>query len=157
MSPAPRSRRRLLGFVPVVALMAATMLPASVLATEGCTPGYWKQSQHFDSWPAIVGTPSTLFHDVTAAGGSVRFADAFPGKTLLQVLSQGGGGIIALGRHAAAGVLNGGSPDVNYNFSRAKTIEMFNAAYLSGDAAVIESTKNAIQAMNEAADGCPLN
>ena len=52
-----------------------------VLGGQGCTPGFWKQAHHFHHWPAGV-TPSTLFSDV--------FEDAFPGKTLLQVLRQGG-------------------------------------------------------------------
>ncbi len=59
---------------------------------EGCTPGYWKQSQHFDSWTGY--SPSTQF--------SAVFENAFPGKTLLQVLEQGGGGLNALGRHTVA-------------------------------------------------------
>ena len=42
-------------------------------STEGCTPGYWKQPQHFDSW--VTYSPSTLFSSV--------FDDAFPGLTLL--------------------------------------------------------------------------
>jgi hypothetical protein len=44
-----------------------------------CTPGFWKQSQHFDSWTAPY-DPTDLF--------SAYFEDAFPGETLRQVLSQ---------------------------------------------------------------------
>src|SRR5215210_35264 len=29
---------------------------------EGCTPGYWKQPQHFDSW--VVYSPNQLFSSV---------------------------------------------------------------------------------------------
>ena len=32
------------------------------LGGEGCTPGYWKQSQHFDSYPAGY-SPDDLFDD----------------------------------------------------------------------------------------------
>ena len=37
------------------------------------------------------------------------FDDAFPGMTLLEVLSQGGGGLNALGRHTVAALLNAAS------------------------------------------------
>jgi len=149
--------RRLRAIGLILTLLGA--LPATLIspvaATEGCTLGYWKVSQHFDSWPAVVGTPSTLMHDVTAAGGSVQLDDAFPGMTLLQVLWQGGGGLKALGRDTVAALLNGGSTGVNFNFSRAKTIGLFNTAYESADPMLIEWTKNALSAMNES--GCPIS
>jgi hypothetical protein len=44
---------------------------------QGCTPGYWKQPHHFHSWVGY--TPGQLFSSV--------FVNAFPGKTLLEVLS----------------------------------------------------------------------
>ena len=62
---------------------------------EGCTPGYWKQPHHFFAWTAPY-TPETLFSDV--------FEDAFPGQTLLEVVSLKGneGKLEALGRHTVA-------------------------------------------------------
>lgn len=109
---------------------------------EGCTPGYWKQDQHFGNWTAPY-TPSTLF-------GSV-FSNAFPGKTLLQVLWLQGGGLNALGRHAVAALLDAASPAVDYDLSVAQVISMFNAAYASGN---YEATKNIFATFNE--QGCPL-
>ena len=109
---------------------------------EGCTPGYWKQAHHFDSWVGY--TPSMMF-------GSV-FADAFPGMTLLDVLKQGGGGLKALGRHTVAALLNASSGDVNYGMSPAGVIEAFNAAYASGSYAML---KGKFEYDNEM--GCPLN
>lgn len=86
----------------------------------GCTPGFWKQSQHLRLWTRY--SPNTLFSRV--------FDNAFPGKTLLQVASNGGGGLNALGRHAVAALLNASSPDVNYGFATpAEVIAAFNAAY----------------------------
>jgi hypothetical protein len=110
---------------------------------EGCTPGYWKQEHHFDSWTAPY-TPTTLF--------SAVFADAFPGQTLHDVLSQGGGGLKALGRHTVAALLNAASGGVDYDLTTAQIITAFNAAFASGD---YEAQKNIFAANNE--EGCPLN
>jgi hypothetical protein len=107
----------------------------------GCTPGYWKQSQHFDSWPAPY-TPNMQF--------SAVFSNAFPGMTLVQVAAQGGGGLKALGRHTVAALLSSGS--VNYGMTPAQVIAAFNAAYASGN---YDALHNQFAAMNER--GCPLN
>jgi hypothetical protein len=109
---------------------------------EGCTPGYWKQQQHFDSWPAPY-TPWTDFSDV--------FDDAIPGKTLQQVVKQGGGGLAALGRHTVAALLNAASPGVDYGPSPTDVIDMFNAANPSD----YEDLKDVFVGLNES--GCPLN
>jgi cysteine-rich repeat protein len=110
---------------------------------EGCTPGYWKQRHHFDSYPAAY-APDTMF-------GSV-FEDAFPGKTLVQVAKTGGGGLKALGRHTVAALLNAGSENVEYDRSVMQVIDSFNAAYASGS---YNFTKNMFESFNE--QGCPLN
>lgn len=112
---------------------------------QGCTPGYWKQSQHFGSWTAPY-TPTTAFSSV--------FANAFPGMNLLQVLSQGGGGMKALGRHAVAALLNTASASVSYDLTTAQVIASFNTAYASGDAGTIEAQKNTFDMLNNL--GCPL-
>ena len=111
---------------------------------EGCTPGYWKQSQHFDSYPAAY-APSTLFVDAFGV-------NAFPNMTLVQVLGQGGGGLKALGRHAVAALLNASTGDVDYDRTTAEVIASFNAAYASGS---YEALKNVFATFNE--QGCPLN
>jgi len=112
---------------------------------QGCTPGYWKQPQHFDSWPAPY-TPWTAFGDV--------FDDAFPGMTLLQVAAQGGGGLKALGRHTVAALLNAASGGVDYGPSVSDVIDMFNDAYANGGDD-IEDQKDIFAGLNES--GCPLN
>src|SRR3712207_1283940 len=75
--------------------------------TQGCTPGFWKQSQHFDSWQEAA--PSDLFtakFNITSNVPSV-----LSGLTMLQAL-QGGGGSgldgarLILARAAAAAYLN---------------------------------------------------
>jgi hypothetical protein len=110
---------------------------------QGCTPGYWKVRQHWDSYPAPY-LPTTSF-------GSV-FANVFPGRNFVQVMSTGGGGLIALGRHAVAALLNAQTGAVDYGLTPAQVIAMFNAAVASGD---YERTKNELAFLNER--GCPLN
>lgn len=117
-----------------------------VFGGEGCTPGYWKQRHHFDSWTAPYAS-STLF-------GSV-FANAFPGKTMVQVLRLGGGGLNALGRHSVAAMLSAASSGVDYDLTVAEVISAFNSAYASGDASMIEDQKNVFDMLNN--QGCPLN
>lgn len=109
---------------------------------EGCTPGYWKQKQHFGDW-ALPYTPDTLFSSV--------FENAFPGKTFHQVLNLTGGGLKALGRHAVAALLNSVNPEVDYAFSEAEVIQMFNDVYPGGD---YETLKNKFEFYNESF--CPL-
>ncbi|MFL0809990.1 MAG: hypothetical protein K6L76_06220 [Agarilytica sp.] len=111
---------------------------------QGCTPGYWKQDHHFDSWVAY--TPDTLFSDV--------FENAFPGATLIEVLSKGGGGLYALGRHAVAGLLNTASDGVSYDMGTSGVIGSFNSVF-PGSKQDYNATKNVLQDMNEL--GCPLN
>ncbi len=106
---------------------------------RGCTPGYWKQDQHFDSWPAAY-TPSMLFDDV--------FANAFPGKTLLQVLGTGGGGLNALGRHTVAALLSGAS---GFSLPSGDVIDLFNNYHATNT----EELKNYFASWNEL--GCPLS
>jgi len=111
---------------------------------EGCTPGYWKQDQHFDSWTTY--TPDMQFSDV--------FEDAFPGQTLLDVMWNGGGGLNALGRHTVAALLNTASGDVDYGQSVDGVISTFNAVY-PGSKNDYNSVKDDFQYDNES--GCPLN
>ena len=120
--------------------------PACVICRgggEGCTPGYWKQRHHFDSWTAPY-TPDTPFADV--------FEDAFPGKTMLDVLKQGGGGLKALGRHTVAALLNAASSEVSYDLTVNEVIEAFNDVFAGGD---YEDLKDYFEGFNE--QGCPLN
>ena len=80
------------------------------VACTGRTPGYWKQSQHFDAWtppyyPTTVsghgGHHATLFDHV--------FAPHYPNKTLLDVLNPqivGSGPPNDVARHIVAALLN---------------------------------------------------
>jgi hypothetical protein len=111
---------------------------------QGCTPGYWKQSHHFDSWQGFA--PTDKFETVFGR-------NAFPGDpTLVQIAANGGGGINALGRHTVAALLNAASSGVNYDLSVAQVIAAFQAAFDSGN---LEAQKNIFSGFNE--QGCPLN
>ena len=115
-------------------------IPQEVL--EGCSPGYWKQSHHFDSYPAAY-TPTTLFSSV--------FENAFPGKTLVQVLSQGGGGLNSLGRHIVAALLSS-EAGLNTGYTTQEVIDAFNAAFpsssYSGIIGEFEAVSNALCTLN---------
>lgn len=110
---------------------------------EGCTPGYWKQRHHSDSWATY--NPDDDYEDIFGV-------DASFDKTLLGALKQGGGGEKALGRHAVAALLNAASGDVSYAFTTSEVITLVQNAYATGD---FEGAKNALEAENE--QGCPLN
>jgi uncharacterized repeat protein (TIGR01451 family) len=127
----------------------ATLELEPALGGQGCTPGYWKQKQHFDSWVGYVpdGDDATLFVDVFGV-------DAFPDMTLLDVLKQGGGGLKALGRHTVAALLNAAS-GIDYDIvTPEQVIAQFNAVYPSTKA-VYEAKKDDFADFNE--QGCPLN
>ena len=108
---------------------------------QGCTPGYWKQWQHFDSWVGY--SQNTKYNRVF----SVPYV-----KTLLQALEAGGSGQKALGRHAVAALLNSTNSHVNYLYSTAEVINLVQQAYASGQ---YDGIKNLLERQNEA--GCPLH
>ncbi len=121
---------------------------ATVDVVAGCTPGYWKQSQHFGSW--------TTPYDPTDPFFSNGFENAFPNKNLLFVLGNGGGGLNALGRHTVAALLNAANPTVSgigFPYTTAQVISMFNAAF-PGTTTAYNTLKNQFEAANER--GCPL-
>lgn len=124
--------------------------PSSVTIVEqggqGCTPGYWRQDQHFDSW-----TPP---YDPTDSFASAGFENAFPGMTLEDVVQLGGGGLDALGRHTVAALLNAASPGVSYDLSVSDVINMFNSVFPGTDDDY-EALKDIFADFNE--QGCPLN
>ncbi|HEX2382010.1 MAG TPA: hypothetical protein VHI95_05210, partial [Acidimicrobiales bacterium] len=115
---------------------------------EGCTPGFWKAPQHFDSWVGF--SPDQTFNDVF--GVNVTLSTGGDDATLLEALQSGGGGINALARHAVAALLNASSPDVDSDFTTAQVIALVQDAVASGN---LKAAKNLVAASNEA--GCPLS
>ena len=111
--------------------------------SQGCSPGYWKQEQHFDSYVGY--TPNTLFADV-------GFENAFPGQTLLEVLGANGGGLNALGRTIVAALLNATAIS-GYPHSFVEVIGAFNSAH-DGTGDEYNALKEQYEALQ---DPCPLN
>jgi hypothetical protein len=105
---------------------------------QGCTLGYWKQSQHFDSWtlPFVPEDPGASRFDTVfgvtshlsttgGRGGPV----ALTNPTLLDVLSLGGGGENGMARQAVAAILNAASPGVNFKWTVGEVILIVQSAY----------------------------
>ena len=108
---------------------------------EGCTPGFWRQAQHFQYWTGF--DPSDLYADVFGVDRA---------GTLLENVAANGGGANALARHAVAALLNAASPEVDYNLSIAVIIAGVQAAYASGN---FESFKDVLEGYNE--QGCSVD
>jgi len=138
-------------FILFAGLMVTAVPTGEILAggddcdggNKGCTPGYWKQDHHFDSWEGWL--PEDEFDEVFGV-------DAFPGMTLLEVLWQGGGKDKALGRHAVAALLNARNDDVNYKYSVGRVIDIVQEAFDKGR---FKRAKNKLEDANERR--CPLN
>lgn len=119
---------------------------------EGCTPGYWKQDQHFDSWPYGV-TPDMSFSSVFAREITLKVEKVMvTDPTLLQALQALGGSVNAAARHSVAAYLNAASAGVEYDLTAADVIAMFQANYPDGE---LEDMKDGFAKFNE--QGCPLN
>jgi hypothetical protein len=124
---------------------------------EGCTPGYWKQPQHFDSWVPTGYTTGTTLETVFNVPDSLGYDN----KTLLEALSFKGGNNFKgaaqiLLRAGVAALLNSASPDVDYALSTADVISQVNAALASGDRETILDLAGQLDEFNNART-CPLN
>lgn len=118
---------------------------------NGCTLGYWKQSQHFDSWPNTIATT----HNLRTYFGANAYSD-----TLLNALNYKGGAGVDGGKRillkqAAAALLNAASPVVDYRLSQAEVIEYVTFALNSGDRDVMVALAATLDGYNN--QGCPLN
>ncbi len=112
-----------------------------------CSPGYWKQPQHFDSY--VTYHPTDLFNTVFGV-------NAFPGKTLVQVLSTGGGGLTAYGRATVGALLNSTSMSSGLTAAQviAKFVATYNGAPSSGNTNGYYGSANP---EFTAPENCPLN
>lgn len=137
--------------------------------TQGCTPGYWKQSQHFDSWQEA--SPSSLFTTKFKIGTPT--VDPLNGLTFLQALQGGGGPDLVgarkiLARAATAAWLNAAydAPDGSAMFfpwrratasafGRPALVPTVRAAITGTDRAAMLSLAAWLDADNNL--GCPLN
>lgn len=125
---------------------------------HGCTPGYWKQEKHFDSWVNLLPTDSffsAFGRIITIQWSEKGKPDDVTDPSLLQALGAKGGGINALARHAVASLLNTYSLGANFAYPPDYIIDKFNDAVKSGDPDIIEMTKDMFETANESY--CPLN
>jgi hypothetical protein len=167
-----RRKRRILQILAITALAVSGFIAAGALAVtgnaevstvttttttttpggEGCTPGFWKQPQHFDSWPDDVDPLTFTVGDAGFVGTGNDDA------TLLEALSFQGGptlqdAINILLRQAAAAYLN--SLTIDYPLTTDEVVDMVNDAIASGDRATILALAATLDANNNL--GCPLS
>ncbi|MDP9310890.1 MAG: hypothetical protein M3R24_08355 [Chloroflexota bacterium] len=119
--------------------------PPPSVGFEGCTPGYWKQEQHFDSWVSY--STNMTFNAAFGVGPS--------NITLLQALQLKGGGADALMRHATAALLNAASSGVDYYYQISEIQQIVEQAFSTNTKEAYESAKDLLAQRNEA--GCGLN
>lgn len=148
----------------VVTLMMATITMIATPAqagTQGCTPGYWKQSQHFKSWTRAGYSTGTKLSTVLVATPSTLAS-----KTMLQGLSlQGGSGVSGaqeiLLRASVAALLNAGveattgRSTLNYPYTKDVIQTWVNNALTSGDRTKMLDVAKTLDSANNL--GCPLN
>ena len=125
---------------------------------QGCTPGYWKQEQHFDSW-----LPTGYVTNQSAGSVFSSLASACPAlATTKLVKALGGGGgpaycdkVQILLRAAVAAVLDAAHPAIAYPRTVQQIVDAVNAAVLSGSATRVGNLAKALDTDNNR--GCPLN
>lgn len=126
--------------------------------TEGCTPGYWKT--HEERWDGVGDddfTTSIHSTDLFNATFGVTSVESGLGDdvTLIQATDTGGGGVIALDRHAAAALASADS-GIDYEFSVAQVIALYrDAVGVDPGPEDVDSAHTKLEAANERS--CPLN
>jgi hypothetical protein len=133
-------------------------------ATEGCTPGFWKN--HPDCWGCY--TPETLVSEVFTVLGDPNYLYAaysdsksdFDADSLMEAMNYKGGTGVAgatrnLLRHATAALQNACNQNVQYPLTVDGVIDMVNDALDSENVATINGAKNLLAMFNEY--GCPIN
>jgi hypothetical protein len=137
--------------------------PPPPTGTQGCTPGYWKAKQHWDSWAGTGYTTTQLVSsvfDVPAGLNSEKKGLPLGGYSLVAGLGFQGGNTLGgkaeiLLRAAIAGLLNSSNDNVDYFYTTAALISSVNAALNSGDGAAMIALASRIDTENN--KGCPLN
>lgn len=137
--------------------------PPPPTGNQGCTPGYWKQSQHFDSWTGTGFTTGELISSVFTVPAAYTINGAPEGGfTLVQGLSFKGGNDVSgkaqtLLRAAIAAVLNSANSNIKFGMSTTDIVNAVNAALATGDGDTIIGLANKLDGLNNGQGGCPLN
>lgn len=112
-------------------------------ATEGCTPGYWKN--HTNQWAPTGYAPGDDFDTVFGV-------DYFqPDQTLLEAMNPSDNW--TLGAHAVAALLNAAHPGSNYSLLPNEVIAKMQEA-AAGDDATQHAIKDELDHLNNT--GCPF-
>jgi len=114
---------------------------------QGCTPGYWKQLQHFGNWIGYVPTGASASKYNTVFGVNLFSANT----TLLDALGMGGGGLNRFGRHSTAALLSAANDEVSYGMTAAEVIAAVQQAVATGN---FDMASNEFERRNERQ--CPL-
>ncbi len=125
--------------------------------SEGCTPGYWKN--HIERWDGLNGDDFTRTVRADMPFNAVFGVDEarsglIDTLTLSEALEEGGGGLVALNRHAAAALASADS--VCFPASVGEVIDLYRDAVdaLPGPG-TIGSVHMLLEGYNEL--GCPLS
>ncbi|MBV1787972.1 hypothetical protein KQ940_07890 [Marinobacterium sp. D7] len=147
---------------PVSAFDDATCVVPPPPGDEGCTPGYWKQENHFDSWDSPY-YPSMMLTDAgfIIPNGSGIYGD-LGSQTMLQALMFDGGETLReaaqiLMRAAVASLLNAADSDVDFPLSITEVLQLTNDALASKDRQTMIDQAWELDMYNNGQDGCPLN
>jgi uncharacterized repeat protein (TIGR01451 family) len=128
-----------------------------VTGGEGCTPGFWKN--HTSLWDGVGSddvTSTIQTTDLFNATFGVTSAQSGldDSVTLLDALSVSGSNLAALDRQATAAIISADASGVNYPYSVAQVIAIYQDAVTPGGSYDINSALAALQAANEL--NCPL-
>jgi hypothetical protein len=117
-----------------------TFVNTLVVPLEACSPGYWRQPQHFGSYPwdvAIWGSLTVVpidFNGLTATEYGDVFSAALPDwdtMTFPEAIGANGGGFNILTRHSGAAYLNS-VVLAGYGLTPAEVVALTNAAWIGG-------------------------
>jgi hypothetical protein len=126
----------------------AVTLPPPPPAGKYCSPGYWKQPHHFDSWVTYTPTQkfSTVFGVAALDVGKNKKAASDP--TLVEALNANGGGINVIMRKGVDALLN--STAFNpWSFTSAQVIAAVQQAVNTNNPSLLDQF--------DLAENCPLN
>jgi hypothetical protein len=118
---------------------------------EGCTPGFWKQEQHFDAWAIPQNTQLEAIFDVP---NSLNLDT----QTFLQALNFNGGGGVEGGarvllRAAVAAYLNAANDEIDFPLTTAQVVSQVNTALASNNRETMLTLAATLDRYNNL--GCP--
>lgn len=130
--------------------------PVDTGGGQGCTPGYWKVSQHYDSWTATGYTTGQTLESVFDVPDSLGMDNV----TLVAALDGGGGSGVngaakILLRAAVASLLNAAHPSISSGQTESQVISAVNAALASLNRSTMLTLATSLDTANN--QGCPLN